>query len=439
MPNFRFIDLFAGIGGFHQAMTQLGGECVMACEIDAAARKIYELNYLTNNQVDFRFSKDITEFNEETASEVPDHDVLCAGFPCQPFSKSGKQLGINEARGTLFYNILAIIEAKKPAMIVLENVRNLAGPRHIETLDTIRRLLKGLGYYLPESPLILSPHKLPSPYGAPQHRERVYILAVRYSSDWDTGDNVRDIADVLRPMHSPSWSVSDFCDPKESSPKLPQTVERAIETWGTFANVLKDKSVKVPSFPLWSESWGQQQTSDDLPGWKRKILDKNQQFYLEHKRIIDEWLGCENYLSMTPTQRKLEWQCGDHWDIWNALIQIRPSGIRVKRMTHFPAMVAINQRSILGNPYRRYISVNEGLKLQGFDASFTFAGQSDDASFKQLGNAVNVGAVKFVVLLSQMLWGERFPSDALQLDLYENPMINMAWVKQRVDQPKLFQ
>ena len=85
-------------------------------------------------------------------------------------------------------------------------------------------------------------------------------------------------------------------------------------------------------------------------------------------------------------------------------------------MTHFPAMVAINQRSILGNPYKRYISVGEGLRLQGFDSSFSFDGQSEDASFKQLGNAVNVGAVKFVVALSQMLWEDRFPNDTVKLD-----------------------
>jgi DNA (cytosine-5)-methyltransferase 1 len=413
MPNFTFIDLFAGIGGFHQAMTQLGGECVMACEIDGAARQIYSSNHLGNHP-HIRFANDITEFNERTARDVPNHDVLCAGFPCQPFSKSGKQLGINEARGTLFYNILTIVKAKQPSLIVLENVRNLAGPRHKDTFNTIWRLLNELGYYVPESPLIVSPHKLPAPFGAPQHRERVYIVAVKRTAvDYD---NLPDIVEEMRKVNRSDWSVKNYCNTAETGPALTNGVTKAIDFWGELLRELELKSVKVPSFPLWSETWAHGFTYENVPDWKRKILSKNEEFFVAHQEILSRWLSNESYLNLTPTQRKLEWQCGNHWNIWDSLIQLRPSGIRVKRMTHFPAMVAINQRSILGEPYRRYISVGEGLRLQGFDSSFSFQGQSEDASFKQLGNAVNVGAVKFVVTMSQTLWKDRFPNDTVQLN-----------------------
>jgi len=120
---FTFVDLFAGIGGFHAALTAMGGKCVYACEIDPAAAAVYERNWGLNPLGDV-----ILDANDEVM-EVPDHDVLVAGFPCQPFSKSGAQRGMDETRGTLYWNILRIIQARHPKIVLLENVRNLAGRR----------------------------------------------------------------------------------------------------------------------------------------------------------------------------------------------------------------------------------------------------------------------------------------------------------------------
>ena len=120
---FTFIDLFAGVGGFHAALEPLGGDCVFVSEIDSAAADIYSKNWLNNSEV--MVAGDIKELTKNVKQNIPKHDVLTAGFPCQPFSKSGNQLGVNEARGTLFYNILQIIEEKNPKVILLENVRNL--------------------------------------------------------------------------------------------------------------------------------------------------------------------------------------------------------------------------------------------------------------------------------------------------------------------------
>ncbi|MEY4060592.1 MAG: Modification methylase HhaI, partial [Actinomycetota bacterium] len=121
--QFKFIDLFAGVGGFHAAGSGFGGDCVYAVEKDPAAARIYELNWGTGAL------GDITVDANEDQVLVPSHDLLFAGFPCQPFSKSGAQRGMDEARGTLFWNIARIIEVRRPSVVILENVRNLAGPR----------------------------------------------------------------------------------------------------------------------------------------------------------------------------------------------------------------------------------------------------------------------------------------------------------------------
>ena len=114
MSDFQFIDLFAGIGGFHQAMTNLGGECVLASEIDEYAIQTYKANYGIDS------GHDITKISNE---EIPYHDVLCAGFPCQAFSKAGKRMGFaDETKGTLFFQITRILESSKPKFILLENV-----------------------------------------------------------------------------------------------------------------------------------------------------------------------------------------------------------------------------------------------------------------------------------------------------------------------------
>lgn len=138
-PAFTFLDLFAGIGGFHHALAapQFGGQCVMAVESDARCQQVYAATW-PQMATSGAIAGDIREITtteggadrpvEQVAHLVPDHDVLCAGFPCQPFSKSGAQQGVGDAtRGTLFFDILRIIEAKRPRFLILENVRNLAG------------------------------------------------------------------------------------------------------------------------------------------------------------------------------------------------------------------------------------------------------------------------------------------------------------------------
>ena len=164
--EFKFIDLFAGIGGFHLALEKLGGECVFASEIDSKAQDVYEDNF------NLRPKGDITKIDEK---DIPAHDVLCAGFPCQPFSHAGFQKGMSETRGTLFFDIMRIVKHHKPKYLILENVLNLVKHDEGNTWRVISENLKSEGYIIPKEPIIISPHQL----GIPQHRKRVVILAQR--------------------------------------------------------------------------------------------------------------------------------------------------------------------------------------------------------------------------------------------------------------------
>ncbi len=176
--KFTFIDLFAGIGGFHQSMYELGGECVFASEIDTNARKTYEHNFSKHSPDLFKnglFNQDIKTIMPE---EIPDFDLLCAGFPCQPFSQAGKKYGFDDnhksERGNLFFDIAEIIRVKRPKAFFLENVRGLIKHDDGNTFKTIQHILSeelGYSFY----------HQIikASDYGLPQLRPRAFMIGFR--------------------------------------------------------------------------------------------------------------------------------------------------------------------------------------------------------------------------------------------------------------------
>ena len=166
-PTFTFIDIFAGIGGFRIALQNIGGQCVFSSEIDKYARETYSLNF---GEVPHG---DITKINEK---DVPQHDILCAGFPCQAFSIAGKRQGFKDkTRGTLFFDLVRIIEEKKPKVFFLENVKGLRSHNKGQTLATILKVLRDdLGYYVPEPQIINA-----KDFGVPQNRERLFIVGFR--------------------------------------------------------------------------------------------------------------------------------------------------------------------------------------------------------------------------------------------------------------------
>ena len=178
MPKYRFIDLFAGIGGIHLAFHKAGAECVFASEWDEDARKTYERNFRKVSPKMFsrdNFVGDITVLKKST---IPDFDILTGGFPCQPFSQAGRGKGFKDARGTLFFEIAEIIRIKKPRAFFLENVQRLHSHDEGRTFKTIQKILtKELGYSFYHKIVRASDH------GLPQHRPRVFMVGFR---DTDT-------------------------------------------------------------------------------------------------------------------------------------------------------------------------------------------------------------------------------------------------------------
>lgn len=172
--QFTFIDLFAGIGGFHLAFHNAGAKCVFASEWDKFARKTYEANFESIEPELFKagnFVGDITTVDKE---KIPNFDILCAGFPCQPFSQAGHKLGFEDVRGTLFFEIAEIIRIKKPKAFFLENVRHLYNHDGGRTFATIKRILSDeLGYKIDHQIVKATDH------GLPQHRPRLFIIGFR--------------------------------------------------------------------------------------------------------------------------------------------------------------------------------------------------------------------------------------------------------------------
>lgn len=161
LKGLTFIDLFAGIGGFHLALASLGTKCVYANEWDKYAKQTYQANFQMIPD------DDITKANP---TSIPHHDILCAGFPCQAFSIIGKQLGFNDTRGTLFFNVANIIKIKHPKIVFMENVKNLLHHDHGNTFQVIKNTMDGLGYDFYYEVLNAKD------YGIPQNRERLYMV-----------------------------------------------------------------------------------------------------------------------------------------------------------------------------------------------------------------------------------------------------------------------
>lgn len=415
LKGFRFIDLFAGLGGFHVALDKLGGRCVLAAEWQPHLQDLYLENFGLKPRGDIR---------EVKPSSVPDHDVLCAGFPCQPFSKAGEQLGFECTRqGDLFFNVAAIIEAKRPRSFILENVPNLLRHDGGDTFELIMRTLKDLGYEVDARRL--SPHQ----FGIPQIRERVYIVGSRAGLKgfkWpEPSDKPTSIRSVLE------------AKPADAKPLSPQ-VENCLQVWDDFLR-RSPASVDLPSFPLWSMEFGADYPYEsttpygilsekgtrgltnirgshgmalrelkpaerwaalpsharteqfEFPKWKRDFIRQNREFYQANRKWIAPWLP--KILAFPSSLQKLEWNIkGGERDIWRYVLQLRASGVRVKRPTTAPSLIAMTdtQVPIIGWE-RRYMTPRECAGLQSLgDLALP---ESRTRAFQALGNAVNARVV----------------------------------------------
>ena len=437
-----FIDLFAGLGGFHLALSQLGYKCVFASELRDDLRRLYQINFPGT-----RIEGDITKIKP---SDIPAHDILCAGFPCQPFSQAGKRQGFQDEkdRGNLFYNICEIIDYHHPRYIMLENVSNLKGHDDGNTWATIKQMLEDRDYEVREE--ILSPHQ----FGViPQHRKRIYIVCESHDyghlEDFKFPEpNSRFSCDIKRIVEE---------DDKDYIPLKDET-RMQLGLWQEFMDQTIAHGQKIPRFPIWAMEFGadyefkeiapafqnlnqlickkghlgepvhgntkqaclsclpvyaRTTTSKVFPVWKIRYIEQNRAFYEKNKEWLDEWI--DKVRNFENSHLKLEWNCGDNAEpiLHDKIIQFRASGIRVKLPTFSPALNLVGTQIPIfpwvklpketlkpGEPGEgRYMTLKEASKLQGMqnlkfkDESFSL---SITRSFEALGNAVNVTVVSHI-------------------------------------------
>lgn len=452
--HLRFIDLFAGLGGFHVALESLGCECVFASELREDLQRLYRKNFSELKNI----AGDITKVN---LNEIPVHDILCAGFPCQPFSKAGFQRGFeDEGRGNMFDYICDIIRHQgdnKPAILLLENVANLQGHDNGRTWTIIKEKLDALGYWVKAE--ILSPHQ----YGYPQHRKRMYIVGLRKDKGGlDSFEFPIEHKEAECDIHK----IIDEEDTEIQVLKL-ETLKQ-LKVWQAFLKQTLRHGGVLPSFPVWAMEFGADypyesvapyhlnkellqgkhgklgqlidgRTFEDqikqlpiyaqpsgrvksptFPAWKVRYIMLNRLFYDTHREWLDQWIG--NIRTWDNSFQKLEWNCGpdDKGNLYDKIIQFRASGIRVKQPTWSPALnlvgtqipilpwVKLPKTSI--PPYTdkhlkeyglsrrdvsrgRYLSVREAAKLQGMDL-LDFSELTLPRAYEALGNAVNTQVVK---------------------------------------------
>ena len=409
----NFIDLFAGIGGFHQAMTRLGHTCVFASEKKEFLARLYERNYGIIPNRDIR---------AVAVEDIPDHDILCAGFPCQPFSKAGNQHGLqDETNGNFFDLLVDIINKKRPRYFILENVRNLETHNEKLTWNHIHDSLTRIGYHIDKN--VMSPHQ----YNIPQHRERLFIVG------------------SLRPLDNFQWpekmqltaNIRDFLSNENSKP-LEKEKSEVIDVWQEFVDAL-EKHEKIPGFPIWAMDFGatypldrpisqlkdeeleayrgnfgiplkgmtyeqklanlpsyavRNKSTEEYPSWKIRWIKDNRKLYDDNKSVLKPVVKKIKAFPVRSWQ-KFEWNCGDvSRNVRDHILQFRASGVRVKRADFFPSLVTVSTQIPIIGWENRYLTTAEGSTIQSFEN--IVLPDNLGSSFGALGNAVNVRLVELI-------------------------------------------
>ncbi len=371
-------------------MESLGGKCVFSSEKDKNAQKTYLQNF---HELPFG---DITL--PETKAKIPrNFDLLCAGFPCQPFSIAGKQKGFNDTRGTLFFDLCEIIAKHQPKFLLLENVANLVAHNKGKTYQTILKSLNELGYIFPTKPLFVSPYN----FGIPALRKRVFFPCVRKDIAKNKEFIIRNFQSEIKQEFSDSISSIDSILDENICNTISEYENKVLEMWNDFYLGI---DIKVVGFPIWVKYFKSREISENIPDWKLKTIQKNKKLYQRNKEFIDKWfVKYDNLDWCIDTHQKLHWNAGNSKSLFDCLIQFRQSGIRVKKADVFATLVAKDQRQIIGK-YRRRVSVKECKKLQSFPDNFILPKSENIASI-QLGNSVNVVVVQkiFEIVLTRII------------------------------------
>ncbi len=327
IKEMRFIDLFAGIGGFRIALEEFGHKCVFSSEMDKYCQKVYEDNFKDTP------SGDITQISENS---IPDFDILTAGFPCQPFSYAGRQEGFNDkTRGTLFFDVLRIIKAKRPKMFLLENVKGLKSHNNGETMDIILSSLKELGYDVHWK--ILDSHK----FGVPQKRERWYCVGFDKKVDFK-----------FPIQTNPNTTLKDIVDVEAKHPDLELSKFEKSRIQHHFSS----SEIRVPH-----------DNSMYAPNTKK---------------------GKHGVFSFLKPDKTLRFHIGDA-----AKTQIQEA-YYCSLDSVAPAIIAAREPKLWD--ISRRLSVDECRKLQGFPDKFIFNVSNLQAK-KQLGNSVAVPVIREIV------------------------------------------
>jgi len=411
----KFIDLFAGLGGFHVALQKLGHKCVFASEKKENLANLYSKNF------DLNPNRDITTV---TPSQIPKHDILCAGFPCQPFSKAGDQKGLNdESNGNLFYHLYEILKYHKPKYFILENVANLAKHDSGNTWNVIYdHLANKLDYSVDK--MILSPHQ----FKIPQHRERCFIVgSLNGLEHFSWPQQNKNISNIFNYLDKNPVEVT----------KLEEDKIYVLDLWQEFLDRLP-KDAKIPSWPIWSMEFGATYPFEnespfasssrklgttlgsygqrlngmsridkfeklpsyarteqlEFPTWKKHYIRSNRAFYLQHKKHINPVVKKLQKLNVSSWQ-KFEWNVqGGERKVRNYLIQFRGSGVRLKRTNFFPSLVTVSTQIPILGWEERYITPKEGARIQSLNG--IKLPLNTGTCFSALGNAVNAKIVKLI-------------------------------------------
>jgi DNA (cytosine-5)-methyltransferase 1 len=435
MKKIKFIDLYAGLGGFHQALEKLGHDCVWASEYNLNLRELYKKNFPKTPIEGDIFQVDLTD--------IPSHDLICGGFPCQPFSRAGKMLGFGDLqKGNHFFKILEIIDSKKndaPKYLLLENVETILKHDNGRTFEFIQSELINRGYEIEKK--ILSPHE----FNIPHHRRRLFIVGARKDMGGLENFNFPEKRDLSKTTINSILCLDHIPHPEEN---LSLSIENneVLNLWSNFIETFPD-DISLPGFPIWSHEWGatypfenytpQSSTIEELnklrgtygknisgtdkeiiinkfipryaqkdlekfPNWKIVFIKKNREFYKKNKDFIDLFvLKNPKLKDFEFSYQKLEWSCsGAPRTFDDKIIQFRPSGLRVKLNNWSPALTTIRTQNIYIPKIKRKLSLLELSKLQSmkikhlpdiYDGKFV-----PNGGYKAFGNAVNVEVVRLI-------------------------------------------